>query len=162
MKSENTVKKYIGYLQETYLIFEVRRFDRKLKRAGKSPRKVYCIDNGIIMRNIPNFNKNNGALLENLVAVQLERTGREFYYYRHESHAEVDFVLPVDRELIQVCYELSDQNIDREIRGLEKASGEIDASRLLVLTMEQEREISWNGLKIEVKPVWKWLLENTH
>ncbi|MHB1662797.1 MAG: ATP-binding protein, partial [Thermoplasmataceae archaeon] len=87
LKSENTIKKYIGYLQETYLIFEVGRFDPKLKRVGKSPRKVYCIDNGIILRNIPNFNKNEGALLENLVAVQLKRTGREFFYYRHESNA---------------------------------------------------------------------------
>ncbi len=162
LKSENTVKKYIGYLQETYLIFEVRRFDRKLKRAGKSPRKVYCIDNGIIMRNIPNFSKNNGALLENLVAVQLKRTGREFFYYRHESNAEVDFVLPVDRELIQVCYELSDQNIDREIRGLEKASTEIDAKKFLILTMDQEQEISRNGLKIEVMLVWRWLMENNN
>ncbi|MHB1709640.1 MAG: ATP-binding protein [Thermoplasmataceae archaeon] len=160
VKSENTVKKYIEYLQETYLIFEVRRFDRKLKRAGRNPRKVYCVDNGIILRNIPDFNKNNGALLENIVAIHLKRTGREFYYYRHESNAEVDFVLPVDRELIQVSYELNDQNMDREIRGLERASGEIDANRLLILTMDQEREISRNGLKIEVKPVWRWLVEN--
>ena len=131
-------------------------------RFGKSPRKVYCIDNGIILRNIPNFYKNNGALLENLVAVELKRTGREFYYYRHESNTEVDFVLPVDRELIQVSFELNDQNIEREIRGLERASGEIDANRFLILTMDQECEIFRNGLKIEVKPVWRWLMENVH
>jgi predicted AAA+ superfamily ATPase len=162
VKSENTVKKYMDYLQETYIIFEVKRFDRKLKRAGKSPRKVYCIDNGIILRNVPNFYKNNGALLENLIAVELKRSGTEFYYYRHESNTEVDFVLPVDRELIQVSFELNDQNIEREIRGLERASGEIDANRFLILTMDQEREIFRNGLKIEVKPVWRWLMENVH
>ena len=162
VKSENTVKKYMDYLQETYIILEVKRFDPKLKRAGKSPRKVYCIDNGIILKNVPNFYKNNGALLENLVAVELKRTGREFYYYRHESNTEVDFVLPVNRELIQVSFELNDQNIDREIRGLERALGEIDANRFLILTMDQEREIFRNGLKIEVKPVWRWLMENVH
>ena len=114
------------------------------------------------MKNVPNFYKNNGALLENLVAVELKRTGREFYYYRHESNTEVDFVLPVDRELIQVSFELNDQNIEREIRGLERASGEIDANRFLILTMDQEREIFRNGLKIEVKPVWRWLVENIY
>ena len=50
-------------------------------------------------------------------------------------------LLTVDRELIQVSFELNDQNIDREIRGLERASGEIDANRFLILTMDQEREI---------------------
>jgi len=159
LKSENTIKKYIEYLQETYLIFEVRRFDRKLKRAGKSPRKVYCIDNGIVLRNVPDFNKNNGALLENMVAVQLKRTGTEFYYYRHESNAEVDFLIPEKREMIQVCYELNEINMEREIRALQKASVEIDAKRFLILTLDQEREISRNGLKIEVMPVWRWLLE---
>ena len=162
VKSENTVKKYMDYLQETYIIFEVKRFDRKLKGAGKSPRKVYCIDNGIILRNVPNLYKNNGALLENLVAVELKRTGRKFYYYRHDSNTQVDFFLPLDRELIQVSFELNDQNIDREIRGLERASSEIDANRFLILTMDPEREIFRNGLKIEVKPVWRWLMENIH
>lgn len=159
VKSENTIKKYIEYLQETYLIFEVRRFDRKLKRAGKSPRKIYCIDNGIILRNVPDFSKNNGALLENMVAVQLKRTGTEFYYYRHGSNAEVDFLIPEKREMIQVCYELNEINMEREIRALQKASVEIDAKRFLILTLHQENEISRNGLKIEVMPVWRWLLE---
>lgn len=160
VKSENTIKKYIEYLQETYLIFEVRRFDRKLKRAGKSPRKVYCIDNGIILRNIPGFSRNNGALLENIVAVQLKRIGTEFYYYRHESNAEVHFLIPEKREVIQVCYELNEINMEREIRSLQKVSEEIDAKRFLILTLDQEREIIRNGLKIEVMPVWKWLLKS--
>ncbi|MCL6090810.1 MAG: ATP-binding protein [Candidatus Thermoplasmatota archaeon] len=160
LRSENTVKKYIEYLEETYLIFEVKRFDRKLKMVDKNPRKIYCVDNGIILKNLPNFSKNEGALLENVVAVQLKRTGKEFYYYRHDSNAEVDFVVPADRKLIQVCYELNMNNMDREIRGLVKASREIKTEKFLILTMDQEQVLKQEDFTIDVKPVWKWLVED--
>ncbi|MHB8360544.1 MAG: ATP-binding protein, partial [Thermoplasmataceae archaeon] len=99
LKSENTVKKYIEYLKETYLIFEVKRFDRKLKSIDKNPRKFYCVDNGIVLKNIPNFVTIGGALLENIVAIQLKRRNKEFYYYRHVSNSEVDFIIPAEGKM---------------------------------------------------------------
>ena len=159
-KSEKTVGKYVDHLEETYLIFKVMRYDRKLKNTSRNPRKFYCIDNGIILKNVPSFIENKGGLLENIVAVQLKRIGREFYYYRHKSDVEVDFILPEDRVMIQVCYDLNERNREREVRGFIKANNETKAKRFLILTMEQEQSISSGGLTIEVKPVWQWLLES--
>ena len=160
MASEKTVKQYVEYLEDTYLVFQVERFSRKLKTVDKSPRKIYCIDNGIILKNAPDYRNNHGAILENIVALQLKRRGKDFYYYRHDSGAEVDFIIPSEHEMIQVCYEIQPDNAAREIRGFRKAMTDIKADKFIILTMDQEETIEQDGLKIEILPAWKWLIES--
>ncbi|EQD53148.1 ATPase, partial [mine drainage metagenome] len=92
--SANTLQKYIEYIEETYLIFTVKRYDPKLKRFDKNPRKVYCIDNGMVVKNVPQVAERGGSLLENLVAVHLKETCKEFYYFNYKGTAEADFILP--------------------------------------------------------------------
>lgn len=158
IKSEKTVGKYVEYLEETYLIFEVRRYDSKLKNISRNPRKYYSIDNGITLKNLPSFIEKKGALLENLVALDLKRVGKEFYYYRNANGAEVDFIIPIDGTMIQVCYELNFSNKEREVNGFVKARNELKANAFIILTMDQEYTISMEDFVIEVQPVWKWLL----
>jgi predicted AAA+ superfamily ATPase len=160
LKSANTVQKYVGYAEEAYLIFTVPRYGRKIARLDKNPKKVYCVDNGIITRNAPGFAERRGALLENAVAVQLRRLGREFYYFKGRNGAEADFVVPSDGLVIQVCYELNYGNEGRELKGLVEAMEETGAGEGLILTLEQEREFNHQDKMITVKPVWQWLLEN--
>lgn len=155
-----TVQKYVGYAEESYLVFTVPRYGRKIGRLDRSPRKVYCVDNGIVMRNAPGFMERRGALLENVVAVQLRRLGWEFYYFRGRNGAEADFVVPGEGLVIQVCYELGYGNEGREVRGLVGAMGETGAGEGLILTLDQERELEHQGRGIVVRPVWQWLLEN--
>ena len=160
LRSPNTVQKYVGYAEEAYLVFTVSRYGRKIGRLDRSPRKVYCVDNGIVTRNAPGFAERRGALLENAVAVQLRRLGREFYYYKGGNGAEADFVVPSEGRVIQVCYELNYGNEGREVRGLVEAMGETGAGEGLILTLEQERELNHHNKTITVKPAWQWLLEN--
>jgi predicted AAA+ superfamily ATPase len=112
------------------------------------------------MKNIPSFVENKGGLLENIVAVQLKRMGKQLYYYRHASNSEVDFILPDDKTMIQVCYELNQLNMKREVNGIVKANSEVEATKFFILTMEQEQSMSIKGITIEVLPVWKWLLDS--
>ena len=136
------------------------KFERKLKKFDKNPKKVYCIDNGIITRNSPAFGERDGALLENIVAVQLMRLGQEFYYYKARDGSEADFVKPADGEAIQVCYALSEKNMRREVKGLVEAVRELKMDKAIILTLDQEEEITRDGVKINVMPCWSWLLEN--
>ena len=159
MKSANTVEKYISYARETYLIFEVRRFERKLKKFDKNPKKIYCIDNGIVIRNAPAFVEKRGSLLENAVAVHLKRLGYEFYYYKGRSGNEVDFVLPAEGKLIQVCYELNEGNRRREMKGLTEAAGDLKMDKAIILTLEQE-ELTHDGTGVKIMPCWLWMLES--
>lgn len=159
-KSENTVKKYIQYLEETYIIFEVSRYDKKLRRRDKNPKKFYCIDNGIIINNVPTFIENKGGLLENMVAINLKRMQKKFYFFRDKDQSEADFVIPSERQIIQVCYELNEQNRKREIKGLVRARREINAEKFLIITLNQEESIKLDGLTIDVEPIWLWLAKN--
>lgn len=160
IKSANTVQKYVRYLEEAYVVFTVQRFDDKIKRLEKNPKKIYCIDNGIITKNSPSIIERKSILLENLIAIQLRRLGKEFFYYKSQSGAEADFIIPMDNTIIQACYELTESNKDREIKGLLDASNKAKDAKLLIITIDQEKEIEAKGRKIVVKPAWQWLLES--
>lgn len=158
IKSANTIQKYIEYAEETYLVFTIRKFERKIKRFDKNPKKIYCIDNGIITKNSPNITEKNGSLLENIVAVHLKRLGKEFYYCKTRG-SEADFVVPTEKNVIQVCYELDNKNTERETKGIFEALEQTNAATGLILTLEQEKELTAQNKKITVKPAWQWLLE---
>ncbi len=159
IKSPVTVEKYMSYAAETYLLFEVRKFERKLKRVDKNPRKIYCIDSGILVKNSPSVLEHKGAILENAIAVHLKRLGKEFYYYKDENGHEADFVIPSDKTVIQACYELNAGNKDREAGGLLKAVEGTKANEYFIITLEQEQELQYDSKKVKVRPAWRWLLE---
>ena len=165
----NTIKNYVRYLQETYLVFIVERFSFKLKQQIISPKKVYCIDTGII--NVISFKSTRqlGNLVENLVAIELQRRrsylspGIEVCYWKDHQQREVDFVVregSAVKELIQVCYDVDDFNTkERELKSLVRASGELDCSNLLVITWDYEAREEFKGKRIRFTPLWKWLLQ---
>lgn len=160
IKSANTVQKYVRFLEEAYVVFTVQRFEEKIKRLEKNPKKVYCVDNGIITKNSPSLKQRRGLLLENLVAIQLRRLNREVFYYKSQRGVEADFIIPKDNTIIQVCHELNEGNKDREIKGLLDASNRLKDAKLLIITDDQESEIDFEGRKIMVRPAWQWLLES--
>ncbi len=161
IQSVNTVQKYIRYLEETYLIFTVHKYEKKLKKFDKNPKKIYCIDNGIVAKNAPSINERVGAMLENMIAVHLKRLGKEFYYFKDEYNAECDFVLPADKKAIQVCYELNQSNKSRELNGLSKVMDFLKIKKGLILTFEQQDMFKFKGKTVSVEPAWQWLLDSS-
>ena len=160
IQSANTIQKYIEYAEETYLIFTVRRYEKKIKKFDKNPKKIYCVDNGIITKTSPIMHELQGALLENLVALHLKRLGKEFYYYKGRNDAECDFIVPSEKQVLQVCYQLRDDNKEREIKGLLEALDLLSAKKGYMLTLDQEDQIVRKNKNIIIQPVWQWLLEN--
>ena len=73
----------------------------------------------------------------------------------------MDFYLPEQRTAIQACYSLNDlQTSEREINALVKLHAFEPLEQALIITRDEETIIKKdNGLTIEVKPIWKWLLE---
>ena len=59
--------------------------------------------------------------------------------------------------LIQVCWELTPKNETRELRGLREAMNAFAIEEGFILTNDEERELTFEGAKIHVMPVWKWL-----
>ncbi|MBI3413099.1 MAG: ATP-binding protein [Candidatus Aenigmarchaeota archaeon] len=154
-----TVKEYASYLGNSYLFFELQRFDFSMRRQLNFPKKIYVVDPAFSLLGGFNFSANKGRVLENLVFIELKRRNMEPYYYSDKN--ECDFVLKNGSKInaaIQVCYSLDRNNREREIGGLIGAMEKFRLNKGLILTMEQEEEITVKGKKIRVLPVSKWLL----
>ncbi len=160
-KSVVSVRDYIGFLQEAYLIFEIFRYDFSLKKQYIHEKKLYCIDTGLRNAVAFRFSDDKGRLLENLVFIELLRRGKSVYFFRNPK--ECDFITE-DRGVVtsafQVCYELSRENRNREIDGLIAAMTAQTLAEGIILTYHQEETITRNGYSIDVLPVWKWLIES--
>jgi predicted AAA+ superfamily ATPase len=115
--SVNTIKSYIEYLENSWLIFTVNVYDYSVKRQQIAPKKVYVIDTGLANTVGFTFSPNRGRLLENLVFLALRRQSRAIYYYRAPDDTEVDFFLPETRQLLQVTQSLAAPAVrQREVR----------------------------------------------
>lgn len=154
---KNTVINYIEYAKNAWLLFAVPNIADNLTNRISNP-KYYFIDNGIISILALDIRT---TLLENLVALTLLRkygSRDAVYHYNHEI--EVDFYIPDYSLAIQVSYVLDQNSYDREINGLLKLGTHLPVERRLVVTFEEEREISLDGKIIHVVPARKldsWL-----
>ena len=160
IKSAVSVRDYVGFLQEAYLVFELFRYDYSLKKQYITDKKLYVIDTG--MRNTVafRFSGDRGRLLENLVFIELKRRGAHVYFFKNDG--KCDFVTEDRGRLtcaIQVCYELVQENRERELTGLADAMRTLSIDYGILLTYLQEETIEYEGLSLRVMPVWKWLLE---
>jgi len=162
VKSVHTIINYSSYLENAYLLIFLERFSFKLKEQVKAPKKVYCIDTGLINSIGFKFSENLGRLVENLVAVELKRREKKIFYWKDHQQREVDFVVKEGlrvKELIQVTYASEMNEIERrEIKGLLKASKELKCKNLKVITWDYESEEEFKNQKIKFVPLWRWLL----
>ncbi len=145
---------YVGYLKDSCLIFSLENYASKFVDKETS-KKHYFTDNGLLNLFLSDAET---SLLENLCAIHLyKRYGDELYYYN--KGIEVDFYIPSDQLAIQVCYDMkADMTVDREKGALIKLASHLEIKRAMIITRDSEGEIEEDGLKIEVMPVWKWLL----
>lgn len=163
--SPNSVVKILRSLEEAFLIFQLPIFSYKVKEHKLYPKKIYCIDSGLINTVTAKFTDNIGRIYENIVALYLikHKNKDNLFYWKSKEGLEVDFVVKQGlkiRQLIQVCYELSDEKVKkREINSLIKASNELKCKELLVITEDYEGKEKINNNKIVYKPLWKWLIE---
>ncbi|MEK6568343.1 MAG: hypothetical protein AABZ27_06380, partial [Candidatus Omnitrophota bacterium] len=58
----------------------------------------------------------------------------------------------------QSCYELTPENERRELDGLAACCKQLKLKRGVIVTLDQSDEVVKDGVKIEIVPVWRWLL----
>ena len=172
-RSVHTVQKYIGHLSEAFLFFTISRFSPKARAQAKANKKIYCIDNGFVTARGFRISENRGPLLENLVAIALQRERiqdhTEIYYWKGPQQQEVDFAVRVGgrfTQLIQVCWDPQEIGTrSREVRALIHASQALSCEDLVVLTaaMKTEETVEWFGAKrlIRYVPFTEWVAART-
>lgn len=100
------------------------------------------------------------AQLENLVAIELiRRYGVENVFF-FENNVEIDFYIPSESLAIQVSLQVLDDidTKERETRAFAKLNNFIPDSKCILITNSEETNLEYDGIDIEVIPIWKWLL----
>jgi len=161
VKSPTTVLEYISFFEAAYLIHLLPSFSWSVKAQSLSPKKVYIADTGLIKTGAVSFSGNYGALLENYVfnslRIKTGASGADIYYFTGKNGAECDFIIgPRGKPAcIQVCWELTHDNQDREINGLLEAMDFFNLDNGTIITFDTEDIIQTAGKKINVIPAWK-------
>ena len=165
---DKTVKKYVDYLSQAFLIQLLTRHSFKSTVRIRN-QKAYIVDSGLQgNRDNALAPENMGWRLENVVYIELLRRCAhdvlDVYYYKPGSRAkEIDFVVcDQDKavELIQVAYEIDSQRAyDREISSLVKASEALSCDNLTLIAFSETRDVNVDGKTIHVISALDWLLE---
>ena len=166
--SPESIRTYLGYLEECYLVRTVPMFTRS-SRSGleeRYPRKVYAVDTGLRNRVVQRSGQDRGSLAENLVANELARRFRFVSYWKGKR--EVDFV--VRRQdgrylAFNVWYGDPGERIipQREAEGMDEilatlGTGRGGVAEATILTRNREGRIGDD--RIQLVPLWSWLLSD--
>ncbi len=164
--SKKTLLNLQKFAEDVFFLFSVEIFSYSIKRREQYPKKVYCIDTGVLKVFTPRFSENFGRLMENMVFIELKR--RQFerrpveIYYHKSNDKETDFVIKEGvevKQLIQVTYARGRDEIERrELEGIIKASVELKCDNLLIITWDYSGEEELKGRRIKLVPLWMWLL----
>lgn len=160
VKNSSTIKSYLGFLQDSYLLFQISKYDPSLKKQLQNSKKTYFIDNALVLKLGFSFSPQWGRILENLVFIELKRRGKDIFY--HQGRLECDFVIREGNfitEAIQVCYLLGETGAaDREVKGLLEALDQYGLTRGTIITTDSEKQLNISGKYISIVLAWKWLL----
>jgi len=157
--SKDSIYRLIDQIFSIYMVDYIEKFDPSVIKREMSNRKIYLYDNGFASATNYSFSKDRGKLLENLVFAST-RSKSDLYFLKNGY--ECDFVvLPRDKApvLIQVTEVLHQDNLARELKGLEKARKRIKNGRSVLITTEVAVPTAVIPEWVEVKTAVEWLLE---
>lgn len=157
--SPETVREYTGFAEDAFLLYAIKKFDYSVKKQLANPKKIYCIDTGIVSAVAFAFSGNRGSLLENAVFLALKKKYGDIYY--HRDRYECDFLVRKNKEIlsaIQVTESLENpETRARELRGLREAMETHSLTGGTIVTLQESGVIEEDGRHIRIVPVAEWL-----
>jgi uncharacterized protein len=161
LSSPHTVSNYCSYLEKCYLCFFLNRYSHSLKKQILYNKKCYMIDPALIRTIGFRVSEDKGRILENIVFLHLKMQGQEIYF--HKDRKECDFVIRKNNQIIkaiQVTSNLIDEKVrNREIDGLFEAMETYGLKEGFIITENEQTTLDVKKFKINIIPIWKWLLD---
>jgi Predicted ATPase (AAA+ superfamily) len=162
---KSAVSDYLEWFEDAFILFTVRIFDASLARVSTNPKKIYCVDHALVTSISSGILVNSGHLLENLVFTALRRLTPDIYYYKTRTGREVDFITGrtgPSRMLVQVCESMADPHTrKRETTALAEAMSELQQAQGIIVTRNEEEQLTVFSGKIDVIPAWRFLLNHS-
>ncbi|MFH1438999.1 MAG: ATP-binding protein [Candidatus Woesearchaeota archaeon] len=162
--SKNTLYEYFSMLEDSFFVFPIRKFDYSVKNENLSIPKIYLDDVGFLnLFSIQDY----GKRMENMVFLEILRKKHKrpllnLNYWKSKDGKEIDFVVSEAKkikELIQVCYDISEPNTKkREFDSIITAMEYFKLNKGIIITKDYENEEKINEKTIEYIPIWKWML----
>ena len=155
-----TTENYINYLKQVYLVTELRNFNYSLKKQLASDKKYYAIDTGFVNTVSFRFSENLGRLYENIVFNELIRRGKNIFFL-NEGEYECDFIIQEGTDITsayQVCYDLNQENPERELSGLVRACKKFALMKGYIITESTSRTMTVDDVEIQIMPMTVFLL----
>ena len=163
IKSEHTVKNYLAYLRQAFILIGIRKYTAKSK-VRVTQEKVYAVDVALMNQRADAFAGDNlGWRLETVVLLHLmkrcKQNGWDLYYLKERS-GECDFIVCSGKtvmQAIQVSYgTAAEKTRKREINGLLLANRQTQCENLLLLTDHEYGDMVKDGHRITIRPVYDW------
>jgi hypothetical protein len=126
-----TVKDYITYFEDNFLISQISNYHNKLSEQIKSAKKIYLNDNGFLNLSISS-NRNFGVSLENLVFNFLYEKDENLTYLKDKY--EIDFFS--NKNLYQVTFNIDDENTKKRELNAFGYFDSLDTSQKILVTYD--------------------------
>lgn len=154
--SGHTVQAYVNALLESYIFYEIKRFDIKGKGFLRTLGKYYIVDSGLRNYLLGVRNRDTGHVLENIVYFELIRRGYDVAIGKVDT-LEVDFVATNESEKIYV--QVTESMLGEEVRARELAPLKKirDNYEKIVLSLDVGMDNSYEGIK-SINLI-EWLIE---
>ena len=153
-----TISSYVGALKESYMFYDVKRFDIKGKEYLKTLGKYYIVDIGLrnYLLGFRDRDRDRGHALENIVYFELLRRGFDVSIGKIDN-LEVDFIATNANEkmYIQVTESMKNEFVrERELKPLQKIQNNY---KKIVIALDKAIDDEYDG--IESIDVIEWLLK---
>ncbi len=129
-----SIKEYIHYFEDNFLISLISSYHKKLANQIKSAKKLYISDNGFLNLGV-NRSQNLGIRFENEIFNTLNRRYDEINYIL-DKHYEIDFF--VNNSCYQVAFNIEDEDVlKRELKAFKNFAN----CKKYLITYEDNRVI---------------------
>ncbi len=142
-----TIAAYIGALQESYMFYEIKRFDIKGKAELKTLGKYYIVDIGLRNYLLGYRDIDTGHIIENIVYFELLRRGYDVAVGK-VGDKEIDFI--ATRDDVKIYYQVTDDMTAEATRERELAPLKAvrDNYEKIVIAMSVNSTAPVEGIKI--------------